>query len=62
MVGVELCQLARAKRLCLYHHEPIFDDERIAALLDETRRLEEITRADHRVEVTAAWDGLEIAL
>jgi phosphoribosyl 1,2-cyclic phosphodiesterase len=62
VVGVELCQLARAKRLCLYHHEPIFDDERIAALLDETRRLEEITRADHRVEVTAAWDGLEIAL
>jgi phosphoribosyl 1,2-cyclic phosphodiesterase len=62
VVGVELCQLARARRLCLYHHEPIFDDERIARLLAETRRLEEITRTDHRVEVWAAYDGLEIAL
>ncbi len=58
VVGVEMCQLARARRLCLYHHEPIFDDERIARLLAETRRLEEITRTDHRVEVwppTTAW-------
>jgi phosphoribosyl 1,2-cyclic phosphodiesterase len=62
VVGVEMCQLARARRLCLYHHEPIFDDERIARLLAETRRLEEITRTDHRVEVWAAYDGLEIAL
>jgi len=62
VVGVEMCQLARARRLCLYHHEPIFDDERIARLLAETRRLEEITRTDHRVEVSAAYDGLEIAL
>ncbi len=62
VVGVEMCQLARARRLCLYHHEPIFDDERIATLLAETRRLEEITRGDHRVEVWAAYDGLEITL
>ena len=33
---------------------PPFDDERIATLLAETRRLEEITRGDHRVEVLAA--------
>jgi phosphoribosyl 1,2-cyclic phosphodiesterase len=64
VVGVELCQLARARRLCLYHHEPVFDDERLADLLAETRRLEEITRAraGHRVEVLAAYDGLEISL
>jgi len=62
VVGVEMCQLARARRLCLFHHEPIFDDERIAALLAETRRLEEITRRDHRVEVHAAYDGLELTL
>jgi len=31
--------------------QPMFDDERIARLLAETRRLEEITRTDHRVEV-----------
>src|SRR5499426_1041922 len=64
VVGVEMCQLARARRLCLYHHEPTSDDERLAALLAETRRLEEITRAraGHPVEVLAAYDGLEISL
>jgi hypothetical protein len=54
--------MARAKRLCLYHHEPVSDDERISALLAETRRLEEITRGDRRVEILAAFDGMEIAL
>ena len=62
VVGVELCQLARAKHLCLFHHEPTFDDARLATLLAETRRFEEITRTDHPVRVTAAWDGLEIEL
>ena len=62
IVGVELCQLARAKHLCLFHHEPMFDDDTIAAVLRETRRLEEITRGDHRVEISAAWDGMEITV
>jgi ribonuclease BN (tRNA processing enzyme) len=62
VVGLELCQMAGAKRLCLYHHEPVSDDERIAALLAETRRLEEITRAERRVEILAAYDGMEISL
>jgi phosphoribosyl 1,2-cyclic phosphodiesterase len=62
VVGVELCQMARAKHLCLFHHEPIFDDARLAAVLRETRRFEEITRGDHRLEISAAYDGQEIAL
>jgi phosphoribosyl 1,2-cyclic phosphodiesterase len=62
VVGVELCQMARAKHLCLFHHEPIFDDARLASILRETRRFEEITRRDHRVEISAAYDGLEIAV
>lgn len=62
VVAVELCQLARAKRLALFHHEPVFDDARIHALLEETRRLERITRQDHAVEIVAAHDGLELDL
>ena len=62
VVGVELCQMARARHLCLFHHDPTFDDERLAALLAETRRFEEITRTDHAVHVSAAWDGFEIEL
>ena len=60
VVGVELCQMARAKHLCLFHHEPIFDDARLASVLRETRRFEEITCGDHRLEISAAYDGLEI--
>ena len=62
VVGVELCQLARVKHLCLFHHEPIHDDARLAAVLKETRRFEEITRGDHRIEISAAYDGLEIVV
>jgi phosphoribosyl 1,2-cyclic phosphodiesterase len=62
VVGVELCQLARARHLCMFHHEPTHDDDTIAAVLAETRRLEEITRGDHAVRVSAAWDGMEIDL
>ncbi len=63
IVGVELCQLAGAKRLCMFHHEPAYDDAQIARILAETRRFEEITRDERpALEVIAAYDGLEIVL
>jgi ribonuclease BN (tRNA processing enzyme) len=62
VVGVELCQMAGAKHLCLFHHEPIFDDARLAEILRETRRYEEITRGERRLQISAAYDGLEIAV
>jgi phosphoribosyl 1,2-cyclic phosphodiesterase len=62
IVGVELCQMAGAKRLCLFHHEPIFDDERIQSILAETVRLEEITREGSQLHITAAYDGLVLDL
>jgi phosphoribosyl 1,2-cyclic phosphodiesterase len=62
VVGVELCQMARAKKLALFHHEPANDDRAIERILRETRRLEELTREAQRLEVVAAYDGLEIDL
>lgn len=63
MVGVELCQAAKAKRLALFHHEPMHDDQQLSRLLSETRRLEEITRASHGpLEVISAYDGLIVDL
>jgi ribonuclease BN (tRNA processing enzyme) len=63
VVGVELCQAAKAKRLALFHHEPMNDDNQLSRLLAETRRLEEITRHDHNpLEVISAYDGLTVAL
>jgi len=60
VVGVELCQMAGARHLCLFHHEPVFDDQRIQTILEETIRLEEITQGDDRVRISSAYDGLVI--
>jgi phosphoribosyl 1,2-cyclic phosphodiesterase len=60
VIGVELCQMAEAKHLCLFHHEPIFDDARIQQILEETIRLEEITRTGAPLRISSAYDGLVI--
>ena len=62
VVGVELCQLANVRHLCMTHHEPVFDDAAIEAMLAETRRLEEITRSGQPLRISAAYDGLDIGL
>ena len=60
MVGVELAQLANVKHLCMFHHEPAFDDARIQSVLNETIRFEKLTRGERPLIVTAAFDGMEI--
>jgi len=62
IVGVELCQMARAKHLMLFHHEPANDDATLVGLLREARRFEELTRGDHALKISAAYDGLEVDL
>jgi len=62
VVGVELCQMAGVRHICLVHHEPASDDEAIERVLADTRRLEEITRIGEPLLVTAAYDGMEIEL
>ncbi len=61
IVGVELCQMARAKHLVLFHHEPANDDATLERLLAETQRFEELT-GELRLKVSSAYDGLEIEL
>jgi len=63
VVGVELCQLAGARHLALFHHEPIYSDARISGVEEESRRLESITRESAPpLLITAAYDGLVIEL
>jgi phosphoribosyl 1,2-cyclic phosphodiesterase len=66
VVGVELCQMARARHLVLFHHEPANSDAAIDGLLRDARRLEELTRDNfpppRKMEISAAHDGMEIEL
>ena len=59
VIGVELCQLAGVHKLCLFHHEPIYDDARISRVLEETRHYAEIT-GETPLEIVSAYDGMEI--
>ncbi|HEY2007781.1 MAG TPA: MBL fold metallo-hydrolase [Rhizomicrobium sp.] len=58
IMGVELCQMGGAKKLCLFHHEPVYDDQRLEGIFHETLRFEEITRTDRKLDVVIAYDGL----
>lgn len=60
-VGVELCQLAGVGTLCLFHHEPIYDDARISRVLAETIRYAEVT-GEAPLHIVSAYDGMEISL
>ncbi len=62
IIGVELAQLARVRRLVLFHHEPACDDAKIERVSGETIRYEEISRNGHKVEIVSAYDGLELAV
>jgi phosphoribosyl 1,2-cyclic phosphodiesterase len=62
MIAVELAQLAGVKHLVMYHHEPINDDATLETILGETRRYAELSRPRHRLEITSAYDGLEIVV
>ena len=62
VVGVELCQRAGARRLALFHHEPVNDDLAIERLCQDARRLEAITGKRTPLQVLAAYDGLELAV
>ena len=60
IVGVELAQMARVKHLCLFHHEPVHDDDQLMAVLRDTQRFEELTRTEVPLRVSSAYDGMEI--
>ena len=63
VMGVDLCRMAGVKRYCMYHHEPINSDARLDKILKETRAYEILARqGGPELQVTSAYDGLEIEL
>lgn len=64
LTGVELCHRARVKQLCLFHHDPLHNDNELDASLQQTIEFEALTRQETATPlvVTAAYDGLAIVL
>lgn len=64
LMGVELCLRANAKKLCLFHHDPIHSDDEIFQNLEEAHSfLSLITQESQQsLDIVAAWDGLNITL
>jgi phosphoribosyl 1,2-cyclic phosphodiesterase len=61
-VAVELAQAAGVKRLALFHHEPVLNDQMIEVVLADTVRFEWLSRRGDKVEVVSAYDGLELTV
>ncbi|MEX2616718.1 MAG: MBL fold metallo-hydrolase [Alphaproteobacteria bacterium] len=62
IIGVELAQRAGAKHLCMYHHEPNYDDAMIERIMQETIRYEELSEEGDSLIVSSAYDGREIVV
>jgi len=62
LVAIDLCRQAKAKRLALFHHDPLHDDAEIQQLHDDSIRYERLSRDGAPLEVLCAYDGLELAL
>lgn len=62
LTGVELCLRANAKKLCLFHHDPIHSDMEILNNLQEAKGFKKLLNKEHELEIFAAYDGLEISV
>jgi phosphoribosyl 1,2-cyclic phosphodiesterase len=60
LLGVELGLRAGVKRLCLFHHEPTFDDDTLDQFLSDTRTYQTILDPSSSMEILLAYDGLTL--
>jgi phosphoribosyl 1,2-cyclic phosphodiesterase len=61
LVAIDLCRMARAGTLALFHHEPTYSDAQLQTIHAEAISYEALTRGDDpAVAVICAYDGLEV--
>ncbi len=60
IIGVELVKEAGAKRLCLFHHDPMAGDAVLSDLAEKTERYADLFDPDKSMEVLIAYDGLVV--
>ncbi len=62
VIGVELAQRSGVKHLCLFHMEPTTDDKNIERFLYDTRRLANLLGEGDKLDVSIAYDGMNIKI
>ncbi len=62
ILAVELAVEGMVKRLCLFHHEHTYGDDVFDELLEDTRTYLRILSETSTLEITMAYDGLEIEI
>lgn len=62
LTGIEIAKRAGVKRLYLFHHDPMLDDERLDEVVSDSRLYAGHYRPDVPLEVAMAYDGLEVSV
>ncbi len=62
IVGVELSKRAGVKHLCLYHSEPTLDDDSLNKIQEDTRKYANLYEEATPLQISMAYDGLEVDL
>jgi phosphoribosyl 1,2-cyclic phosphodiesterase len=61
-IGIDLAAQAGVKRLILFHHEPAYNDQALAALLETARLYRDKDPRPTDLEILLAYEGLELTL
>lgn len=62
LMGVELCLRAKAKQLCLFHHDPMNSDEQLCNTLQEAKNYLNLMERRDQLSIISAYDGLLTSL
>lgn len=62
VTGIEIAKRAAVKHLYLFHHDPMHDDQRLDEILTESRQYARHYRPGIPLEVSMAYDGLEVGV
>ncbi len=62
IIGVDIAERARAKRLVTFHHEPTHTDEQIYQIAETARQYAQVNNLQFRTEVIVGTEGLELVL
>lgn len=60
IMGVELAMRSGAKHLCMFHSEPTADDDQLEYIENSTKRYAHLHDESYALQISHAYDGMEI--